>query len=162
MLATKVDHTRMPFISLQRHRKPFRERPDIHRRLTDVVLVIKTLRALDLHASTKRKMIDRALWLVAELSGDFAPRHRSDGVLQNLGVKIQRDHVYPRAELIASILAGNEDLSEVVARAICCLVTKEEHNRLSEIPPHVKGWDRYREAAVIYRDMTSYAYPSEA
>ena len=162
MHPNKLGDRQMPFISLKRHRKPFRERPDIDLRLTDVVVVIRTLKALDIHASTKREMIDRALWLVAELSGDFAPRYRSDGVLQNLGVKIQRDHVHPRAELIASIMAGNEEVSEVVGRAICCLVTKGEHDRLSEIPPHVKGWKRYHEAAVNYRDMISYVYPGEA
>ena len=66
MHPNKLGDRQMPFISLIRHRKPFRERPDIDLRLTDVVVVIRTLKALDIHASTKREMIDRALWLVAE------------------------------------------------------------------------------------------------
>jgi hypothetical protein len=152
----------MPIISEPKHRKPFRPRADLSQRLTDIVTVLAAIRPLEIHPATKREMLDRALWLVAELSGDFAPRHRSDGVLRTLGVKIQRDHVFPRSNLIADILNGQEPLQQIVERAVCCLVTEDEHRRLSLAPPEAVGWDRYRIAEVEVRDMSTYRYVDEA
>jgi hypothetical protein len=152
----------MPFISLECHRRPYCARPDLEQRLEDVVVVLRTLRSLDVHASTKREMIDRALWLVAELSGDFAPRYRSDGVLVELGVPIQRDHVHPRAQLRAQVLESDRELADIVSDSFCCLVTKQEHARLTEVPNNLEGWDRYSAAGVVVRDMATYRFPGEA
>jgi hypothetical protein len=151
----------MPFVSELKHRKPFKPRIDLAQRLADIEVVLAAIQPLDIHLSTKREMLDRALWLVAELSGDFTPRHRSDGSLRTLGIKIQRDHVYPRSSLIASVLSGQEPLSEIVGRAMCCLVTEDEHRRLSMVPPETIGWDRYRFAEVVVRDMSSYLVRTE-
>ena len=152
----------MPIISELKYRKPFKARVDLDQRLAEIVMVIAAIRTLEIHAVTKREMIDRALWLVAELSGNFSPRYRSDSALRMLGAKIQRDHVFPRSTLIALILEGKEPLRDIIDRAVCCLVTVEEHSRLSIAPPEVIGWERYRFADVIIRDMSTHKYIDEA
>jgi len=66
----------MPFVSKLKHRKPFNPRIDLEQRLLDVVIILEAIRPLNILPSAKREMLDRALWLVAELSGDFSPRYR--------------------------------------------------------------------------------------
>ena len=152
----------MPFHAHPRHKKKFKPRPDLRQRLDEIGHVLQVLRDLSVHEKTKKKLIDRALWLVAELSGDFSPRYRSDGVLRNPGMKVQRDHIYPRKMLIAEILSEGADFGTVIERSICCLVTEEEHKRLSAVPSSVTGWERYKQASVVVRDMSEYDPENEA
>lgn len=151
----------MPFVSKLKHRKPFNPRIDLKQRLLDVVIILEAIRPLNILPSAKREMLDRAFWLVAELSGDFSPRYRSDDVLCKLGSKIQRDHIFPRASLIAAILEGTEPLHDIISRAVCCLVTKDEHHRLKIAPPEAVGWDRYKTVDIVVRDMSTYRYADE-
>jgi hypothetical protein len=37
-------------------------------------------------------------------------------------------------------------------------VTREEHQRLTRVPPNIVGWDRYVQARVPYFDMLTYVF----
>ena len=152
----------MPFLAELKHRKPFKPRSDLERRLEDISIVLDALLPLEIHVSTKRKMIDRALWRVVEVSGNFSPRYRSEGVLCNLRAKIQRDHVHPRALLVREFLNKQRSAEDTVKLAFCCLVTDDEHQRLTDIDSKYIGWARYEQAEVKYQDMLPRPTPDVA
>jgi hypothetical protein len=98
-------------------------------------------------------MLNHTIWLVAEVSGNFHARYRSAGVLKAVGVLIQRDHVFPRKMLVEELLLPETNVSSVVERAQCCIVTVEEHILLTKVPKQFIGWERYKQAGVIVHDM---------
>ncbi len=110
------------------------------------------------HCTKKqKKMLNHAIWLVVESTGNFYSRFRSAGVLATPDAPIQRDHIYPRKQLVGEALANEIDLADIVQRAQCCIVTKDEHVRLSKISTTVQGHERYRLAEVEIHDMATYA-----
>jgi hypothetical protein len=145
----------MPFISDPRHQLPYLAPKDAEQRLEDVTRLLSTIRDMPLHATTKKLMLNRTIWLVVELTGNFYSRFRSAGVLANVGVRIQRDHIYPRKQLVAEVLAG-EDLASIVKRAQCCIVTREDHDLLSKVKAIVQGRERYALAGVEIHDMATH------
>lgn len=146
----------MPFLSDHRHRIPYSAPQDAKQRLEDVERLLSTIRDMPLHAKTKKMMLNRTIWLVVELTGNFYSRFRSAGVLAKVGVRIQRDHIYPRKQLIAEVLAREVDLASIIERAECCVVTKEEHDLLSKVKANVQGRERYALAGVEIHDMATH------
>ena len=136
----------MPILSTPKHSQQFKPDPAEAQHLADVETLIRDLQRIKVNPRVQKMMLDRAVWLVVELTGNFFSRHRSEGTTSTLGVRIQRDHVHTRRLLVAELLAGTEDVRSVIDRAHCCVVTKEEHDRLSKAPQTVIGWDRYRAA----------------
>ncbi len=57
--------------------------------------------------------------------------------------------MFERKELIGRILSG-EDINIVVKNAIACLVTKEEHSKLSLT--NNSGWERYKKSGIKVYD----------
>lgn len=147
----------MPFLSTRKHRDPYFAPADAEQRLQEAIQLLSTLRDMPLHEKTKKKMLNHAIWLVVESTGNFYSRFRSAGVLATPDVPIQRDHIYPRKQLVGEALANEIDLADIVQRAQCCIVTKDEHVRLSKISTTVQGHERYRLAEVEIHDMATYA-----
>lgn len=143
----------MPFISDSRHACPYVPKDDQESRLKDVETLLRTLVAMPLHLQTKKMMLNRVLWLVVELTGNFYCRYRSAGVVSEVGQRIQRDHIHTRKSLVLELLQPNPDFASVVDRAQCCVVTHEEHKLLTKVPKEVVGRDRYAHAGVEIRDM---------
>jgi hypothetical protein len=150
----------MPYRSTRKHRDPYFAPADAKQRLQEAVQLLSTLRDMPLHEKTKKKMLNHAIWLVVESTGNFYSKFRSAGVLAALDVPIQRDHIYPRKQLVREVLANEIDLAEIVQRAQCCIVTKDEHDRLSKISTTAQGRERYRLAEVEIHDMATYVYVS--
>jgi hypothetical protein len=146
----------MPFISKLQHSNPFVPRADLSERLRDVELLLSTINELKIHQSAKKKMLNHALWLVAELSGNFMPRYRSASVLAHLGLPIRRDHIFERQVLVREILGDSPNYESIVARSICCLVTSEEHKLLSTVPEAIRGFDRYSHIEITIYDMLTH------
>ena len=136
----------MPILSTAKHADPFTPDPDEAQHLADIETLMRELQRIKVRPRVKKMMLDRAVWLVVELTGNFFSRYRSEGATSTVGVRIQRDHVHTRKSLVAELMAGTPNIRAVIDRAQCCVVTKEEHNRLSEVPQTVIGWDRYRSA----------------
>lgn len=67
--------------------------------------------------------------------------------------EIQHEHVVPRTVLVDAMLAAPRRVPEILASSIACLVTEEEHRRLSAVAAGLQGWDRYRAADVAVVDI---------
>lgn len=70
--------------------------------------------------------------------------------------KLQHEHVFPRKELIKAIMGEPARVRELLTSAVACVVTQEEHRRLSEVTRRqsdLKGWDRYAAADIAYVDI---------
>ena len=81
-------------------------------------------------------------------------------MLREVGVRIQRDHIYTRKSLVEMLLKPSPDYEEIINKAVCCVVTPDEHKKLSDVPKSFEGFDRYKEAEVVYYDMANYQKPN--
>lgn len=145
----------MPIRSDPALMKPYSKRVDFDMRLADVRKVISTLLQLDINLPLKKRLLVHSVWEVTKLSGDFKGRYRSKGVLVN-GVEIQRDHVVQKARIVERLLASPDQVDTILGEVVHCVVTKEEHERLtaySRMNPDVDGWERYKGAGVEVLDM---------
>ena len=78
--------------------------------------------------------------------------YRSEAVIAQAGLKIQRDHAHRRATLLSELLGPTPDLDSIIDRAqCCCIVTESEHKRLAAVS--IDGWERYPAAGVVIYDM---------
>lgn len=80
-------------------------------------------------------------------------RYRSGAVVAGGATKVQYEHVVPRKTLVDRMLAEPNAIPEILASAVACLVTVEEHRRLTALPPTIEAWDRYRAAGIEVTDM---------
>jgi hypothetical protein len=139
-----------------KHRHRYSPSPTLKQQLADIKVVLDALRLLTIATPLKKDMLDAALWQVAFATGNtqskFMGRYRSEAVITQAGVKIQRDHAHRRAVLLAELLGPSPDLDSIIERAqCCCLVTEDEHRRLSGIA--IDGWERYGAAEIVVYDM---------
>lgn len=142
--------------STESHRKLFVEPPGLNEKLQDVEKLIKGLIALNLNLPLKKRMLVHAIWEVATSSGNFKGRFRSRGVVTQVGVKIQRDHVFQKKGIVERLIHFPDQIPEILTDAVCCVVTEGEHRVLtaySKKNPHVDGWQRYSEAGITVFDM---------
>ena len=144
----------MPFLSTVRHALPYVPTKGQDRVLEDIGRLIDSIRTLDIHAPTKKRMLVHALWEVAVTTGNFYPRYRSQAVVQKAGIQIQRDHIFQKRRIIQRLIEEPTFSSaEAVQNAQCCVVTREEHDALHKIDPTIDGFRRYDAAGIAYRDM---------
>jgi hypothetical protein len=130
--------------------------PTLVQQFRDITAVIEALRQLPIATALKRDMLDAALWEVAFATGNtqnrFMGRYRSEAVITQPGLKIQRDHAFRRATLLSELLGSSPDLGSIIDRAqCCCIVTEDEHRRLVAVG--IDGWERYPAASIVVYDM---------
>ena len=114
------------------------------------------IRLLNITESLKKRMLVHAIWEVAFATGNtqraFLGRYRTEGVIREVGLEIQRDHVYRKEMLVRELLGVSPDLGNIIERATyCCVVTKAEHAKLDH--RGIDGWERYRAAGIKVYDM---------
>jgi len=144
----------MPFLSTTRHALPYVPTGGQDRVLLDISRLIDSIRALEIYAPTKRRMLVHALWEVAVTTGNFYPRFRSQSVTLQVGAPIQRDHIFQKNRIIRRLLEDPQYSSqEAVQNAQCCVVTREEHDALHRVDPLIDGFERYEAANIVYLDM---------
>jgi hypothetical protein len=138
------------------HSKPYVRVSDYDARLSDVKKALAGILQLDIHVQMKKRMVGYVIWEMAEyLNGNFKGRYRSKGAMIP-GVVIQRDHVNQKARIIERMLANPDQIDAMLSDLVHCLVTKEEHKRLTAISKSnldIDGWNRYRMAGVEVMDM---------
>lgn len=145
----------MPIVSAASHGKSYVQSLNFEAQLADVEKVITNLLQLDINLSLKKRLLVHAVWEVTKLGGDFKGRYRSKGVLVS-GVVIQRDHVLQKGRIVERLLTNPDQTEAILAEVVHCVVTKEEHERLtaySRMNPDIDGWERYRGAGVEVMDM---------
>ena len=143
-------------LSDRSHNNLYVEPADLHEKLQDVVVVLKSLLSLDVNLPMKKRMLVHAIWEVTHASGSFKSRYRSAGVINGIGADIQRDHVFQKKALVDWLLKKPHEAEKVVQSALSCVVTKSEHIRLTQYSrshPEVNGWERYQNSGVTVYDM---------
>src|ERR1043166_9507914 len=120
---------------------------------------IRTVEAIldtDVLPCHKRDVINGMIWKITEAGGKYLTRYHSRAAWNApRTTKRERDHVIPRKALIDAIMREPERARELLATAIACTVTKEEHARLTRVSreqPHLQGWQRYAAADILVVD----------
>lgn len=107
----------------------------------------------------KKELLSLMIWKITERFGKYTPEYITEGASDVLkSNKSTRDkvkllaheHVYTRKYLIQQILLYPDRYREILKNAIGCLVTREEHKKLSSVKSK-EGWDRYQVANILYR-----------
>jgi hypothetical protein len=122
----------------------------------------------ELHPGHRRRLVDEAIWFWTERgkpSRKYKLRYRTVAALErqhSMGFTkadkdggLAHDHVHERASAVTKLLAPANDASKVLGSLRSCVVTKDEHSRLSTAQAHVAGWARYRAAGIIPIDMNT-------
>ena len=137
----------------------YQEHPDRDRRRASAVALAEfaaTSPALD--AEHRRKTLSLALWFATEADGKYKLRFRS-AEARELGPsdrrQLRHEHVQTRKQLIDEIVAEPSRAREIVLSALACVVTDNEHQRLTAVSEDIQGWDRYIVAGVdVYDEQT--------
>lgn len=117
--------------------------------VTLVKLLLKHRR--DLTDSHCREFLGKALWKVTEAeTPKYKTRYRSEK--SQGATKLRHDHVFQRKKMVDELLAHPENADEILAKAIGCTITEDEHNQLNQFA-HLDGLDRYEQARIVVLDM---------
>ena len=138
------------------HKALFKTSPDVESDLKDVMRVMTNILSLNINIVIKKRMLNHAIWEVAYATGNFKGRYRSQGVIDSVEKEIQRDHVHQKKDTVDRLLKGQASVEQAVENTIHCVVTREEHHRLSDyskLNPEVDGWNRYKNIGVVVYDM---------
>ena len=114
---------------------------------------IAILLEADIRPDDKRYLLDMALWRFTEFDKNrykFATRYRTSAVVNGQPQDINHEHVVPRRWLLDRLLQAPHDSHGIMALAVACIVTTEEHRRLTGA--HGFGWARYRNAQLEVLD----------
>jgi hypothetical protein len=105
----------------------------------------------------RRELLDNVLWLVTVApSGKYTTRFRSQAAVNDPKADLRHEHVYTRRSLVERMLADPSSIEVVIReQAIGCVVTKDEHRRLSFFDRTHEGWERYRAAGIDVLDMAA-------
>lgn len=150
-----------------RTRVLYRPPPDMEARLEHLRALLAHVLAFKgspNYLAYQKELLTRVLlWKFSEITGKYTTRYRSERALHvDHGADRKRraaervldhEHVYQRAQLADELLARPEDMEAIVARAIGCTVTKEEHRGLGNVNG-VDGWERYRRAGIRVFDVS--------
>jgi hypothetical protein len=128
--------------------------------IESVTKAIEGCLALPIMERHKRDIISGLLWKITEARGKYTTRYRSRASTED-GAKLRHDHVFTRKNITDRIIAEPQRAREILRDAIACVVTVDEHKRLSKLGEAMRGWDRYREVGieVIDTDDGSIAAP---
>jgi hypothetical protein len=106
----------------------------------------------ELHPEHRTRVAKQALWFATECDGKLTPRFRTRAAMAYDGPRywsvLQHEHVVPLRVLVDRMVANPDQVEEIVRQAPACLVTKEEHQRLTPLDRTHEGWDRYRQAGI--------------
>lgn len=126
---------------------------DVRGALTEVEIiesattVIEGCLSLPILERHKRDIISGMLWKITEARGKYTTRYRSKGAME-ASARLQHEHVFTRKDLTDRILAEPERVREILRDAVACVITVDEHKRLSRVSEAFRGWERYTEARI--------------
>lgn len=100
----------------------------------------------DILETHKKKLLSLITWFITESDGKYETRFVSEDVLNGI-TPIEHEHVFTRRKTVEEFIINPGRIEEIAINIIGCLVTKQEHNKLSKIKTEY-GWDRYKEAGI--------------
>jgi len=116
-------------------------------------VVVSAAGPLEAH---KRILLDRLIWEITQSPGGKYDKYNTRYVSEcvyNQGQQLERkvlrhEHVVPRKDLINLMIEKPHQIKRTLAKAIACLVTKDEDHLLR----HGAGWERYKSAGIRVYD----------
>ncbi|HWQ88735.1 MAG TPA: hypothetical protein VN374_02030 [Desulfitobacteriaceae bacterium] len=128
----------------------YKEIPEKEKYLRSIKNNIVAILGADSDARHKKDLLDICIWQITEIDGKYKARYRSEGAMNKQNWKtVQHEHVYQRKHLIECLL-NDHDIEALFTKAVACLVTKEEHDHLSNT---LIGWNRYKDAQIKVYDL---------
>ncbi|TFV67513.1 UNVERIFIED_ORG: hypothetical protein E4P37_02640 [Bacillus sp. AZ43] len=117
------------------------------------------------HVDHRKRLLNEAIWFVTErgsVSRKYLLRYRTNGALAiqasmtpSAAAKLlHHEHVQPRKGLVQQLLQPGADVAALLAGAVACVVTRDEHKLLSAHEDKV-GWARYVAAGLTVVDLAS-------
>jgi hypothetical protein len=131
-------------------------------KLASAKKAIRAILELDILERHRDELLSLMIWKITEAGGKYNLRFCTVGTLRNPVAKRQHEHVYPRKWLIAQLKADPSLVDEVLAKAFGCVITIDEHRRLSAASRGLLGWDRYRAAGIRVYDKQADAWIFDA
>jgi hypothetical protein len=55
--------------------------------------------------------------------------------------------------MVDALLKSPEAVTRILNKAVGCIVTKAEHDKLRQFERDFDGWERYRQAGIVIIDM---------
>lgn len=100
----------------------------------------------------KRELLHICLWKVTEAEGTkYNVRFRSVQSLDAPKDRLEHDHVFQRNRLVDRMLAEPDRAGDIALEAVGCVVTAQEHKKLSALSSQrleLDGWARYATAEI--------------
>ena len=121
-------------------------------RIRSAIAAIKGILPLPLTKPHRRRFLSLALWKLTEADGKYKTRFQSKCSIGLPRSDLRHEHVYRREKMISDLIANPEQVDRIAARAVACVVTKEEHERLHKIERELDGWERYKRAGIVVID----------
>jgi hypothetical protein len=139
---------------------PWKPRPDSEERRRSAIRIAELVLAADGLVRVHRdELLSIAIWKYTEADGKFATRFRSAGAVGERDIRrLNHEHVFPRKWLRDHLLDAPDRCGEIMAMAVGCVVTREEHAALtaaSRANPSLEGWRRYLAAGIEVFDMAT-------
>jgi hypothetical protein len=138
----------------------FQLHPEYQERKTSAVALIKLLlenRQPEMLPKHLRDLLTILLWKLTEAeSQKYETRFQTQGAMEcSDQTKLRHEHVYQRKQMIARLLKAKlEEVDGILANAVGCTVTIDEHSRLAKWDDEY-GWDRYRKAGLVVIDTAT-------
>lgn len=135
--------------------KPFRLRDDAGQRFQSVLAAVRAIRGMPdvVLESHKRRLLRSCLWQLTQSQGwgkynlryaTAAARRLFEADRKEL---LHHEHVYTQKRMIDRLLTCDVDLIEEILKTACgCLVTRNQHKKLSKPDCEADGWERYQRA----------------
>jgi hypothetical protein len=147
-------------VEMARNGNLFERHRDAEGRIDSAIAIIEAILPLRIDERMQRRFVSNCLWQITQAEGKnkYDLRFRSKASLTAPPKQWRHEHVRRRKDMVALLMRGAPDIRKTVEDAIGCVVTREEHDRLSEVDrahPEVDGWERYRLAKVRVIDMTT-------
>lgn len=124
-------------------------------RISSAIKAIEAILPLDLYSAHKKELLSVCIWKITEADGKSKVRYWSDGAVENQSTNLQHEHIHERKELIIRLLSG-EAVRSVVADAVACMVTREEHIQLGASSK--LGWHRYKDTGIRVYDAEEHKW----
>ncbi len=109
----------------------------------------------------RTEVLSIAVWKFTEADGGkYGVRYRTPAAAfaDPPAEKVQHEHVITRKSLVAQMLREPDEIPAIMATALACLVTKDEHQLLmaaEKAAPELTGWQRYQAAGLDVIDMAT-------
>lgn len=126
----------------------YKKHPDADKRVASALLAAKELLKLDLYPQHKRELLKICIWKITEADGKYKTRYWSRKAVGLDSSNLNHEHVYRMDDLVEAMIKSPSEAETILARAMACTVTREEHALLTQMDrerPELNGWKRYKE-----------------